>query len=156
MKENILLSFKNNQGEKLINSLLPQSFLKEHYHIFSTEADEILQKIHLEEVADSLSGEISYGQQKLLTLGCCIANDAELMLLDEPVAGIDKENYKRIFNIIKKLKQNGKTILQIEHNTNYNKTLSDKIWFFNKHKVTEFDNYNAFLTNKTVQEAYLN
>lgn len=156
VKENILLSFKNNHGEKLINSLLPQSFLKEHYQKFSEEADRILNSIHLEKVSNSLAGEISYGQQKLLTLGCCIANDAELMLLDEPVAGIDKDNYKRIFNIIKQLKQDGKTILQIEHNTKYNQTLSDKIWFFNKHKVTEFDDYNAFLANNTVQEAYLN
>ena len=156
VKENILLSFKNNHGEKLINSLLPQSFLKEHYQKFSEEADRNLNNIHLDEVTNSLAGEISYGQQKLLTLGCCIANNAELMLLDEPVAGIDKDNYKRIFNTIKQLKQDGKTILQIEHNTKYNQTLSDKIWFFNKHQVTEFDNYNTFLKNKTVQEAYLN
>ncbi len=156
VKGNILLSFKNNQGEKLINALLPPTFLKEHYQKFSKEADEILQKNHLEEVADSLAAEISFGQQKLLTLGCCIANNAELLLLDEPVAGIDKDNYQRILDIIKQLKQDGKTILQIEHNTKYNQTLSDKIWFFNKHNVTEFDNYNTFLINKTVEEVYLN
>ncbi len=156
VKENILLSFKNNQGEKLVNSLLPQSVLKEHYQKFSTKADEILHKIHLAGVVDSLAGEISYGQQKLLTLGCCIANNAELLLLDEPVAGIDKDNYQRILSVIKQLKRDGKTILQIEHNSEYNQTLSDKIWFFNKHRVTEFDDYKDFLANKTVQEAYLN
>ena len=52
--------------------------------------DEILEKLSLSEKRDELAGEISYGQQKLLTLGCCIANDADLLLIDEPVAGIVK------------------------------------------------------------------
>ena len=53
--------------------------------------DEILKKVSLSEKRNELAGEISYGQQKLLTIGCCIANDAGLLLFDEPVAGIDKQ-----------------------------------------------------------------
>jgi len=54
-------------------------------------AREILETVSLLDKRDELAGEVSYGQQKLLTLGCCIANNAELLLVDEPVAGIDKD-----------------------------------------------------------------
>ncbi|GAB6120216.1 ABC transporter ATP-binding protein [Dysgonomonas termitidis] len=90
-------------------------------------ADEILEKVSLLEKRNELAGEISYGQQKLLTIGCCIANDADLLLIDEPVAGIDKDNLLKITNLIKQLKQEGKTILQIEHNTDYINATSDHI-----------------------------
>ena len=90
-------------------------------------ADEILEKVSLTEKRNELAGEISYGQQKLLTIGCCIANNADLLLIDEPVAGIDKDNILKITNLIKQLKQEGKTILQIEHNTDYINATSDYV-----------------------------
>jgi len=88
----------------------------------------ILEKVSLLEKRNELAGEISYGQQKLLTIGCCIANNADLLLIDEPVAGIDKENLSKITNLIKQLKHEGKTILQIEHNTDYINATSDRIF----------------------------
>ena len=94
--------------------------------------DEILKKVSLLEKRNELAGEISYGQQKLLTIGCCIANDADLLLIDEPVAGIDKDNLQKITDLIKRLKQEGKTILQIEHNTDYINATSDQIFQMEK------------------------
>ena len=90
-------------------------------------ADEILKKVSLTEKQNELAGEISYGQQKLLTIGCCIANNADFLLIDEPVAGIDKDNILKIINLIKQLKQVGKTILQIEHNADYINATSDQV-----------------------------
>ena len=95
-------------------------------------ADEILEKVSLTEKQNELAGEISYGQQKLLTIGCCIANNADFLLIDEPVAGIDKDNILKITNLIKQLKQEGKTILQIEHNTNYISATSDQVLHIEK------------------------
>jgi branched-chain amino acid transport system ATP-binding protein len=90
-------------------------------------ANEILEKVSLTEKRNELAGEISYGQQKLLTIGCCIANNADLLLIDEPVAGIDKNNLLKITNLITQLKQESKTILQIEHNNDYIKATSDRV-----------------------------
>ena len=90
-------------------------------------AGEILETVSLTEKRNELAGEISYGQQKLLTIGCCIANNAELLLIDEPVAGIDKDNRLKIIQLVKQLKQEGKTILQIEHHPDYIEKTSDHI-----------------------------
>ncbi|MDR0506863.1 MAG: ATP-binding cassette domain-containing protein [Dysgonamonadaceae bacterium] len=89
--------------------------------------NEILEQVSLTEKRNELAGEISYGQQKLLTIGCCIANNADLLLIDEPVAGIDKDNMLKIILLVRQLKQSGKTILQIEHNPAYIEATSDSV-----------------------------
>lgn len=156
VKENILLSFKNNPGEKILNSFLPSGIFKKQYADFSERAKQILEEIHLKEVENNLAGEISYGQQKLLTIGCCLANNADLLLLDEPVAGIDKDNYKHIYELIVKLKKEGKTIIQIEHNHKFVESLSDSIWFLNAGEATGFSDYHSFIKNPIVKATYLN
>ncbi len=90
-------------------------------------AYEILKSISLEIKCDTLAGELSYGQQKLLTLGCLIANDAELLLIDEPVAGIDSVNMEKIIALVNELKADGKTIIQIEHHPDYISMTSDEL-----------------------------
>lgn len=92
------------------------------------KVDEILERISLSGYAQHYGRDISYGQQKLLTLGCCLANNPKLLLLDEPVAGIDDENLGKIKNIVLELKKEGKTILQIEHNLDYLNETSDEIY----------------------------
>lgn len=156
VKENILLSFKNNPGEKIFNSILPIRFFKYEYESFLKKAELILEKTHLTEVKNNLASEISYGQQKLLTIGCCLANDAELLLLDEPVAGIDIENYALIHSLIIQLKKEGKTIIQIEHNHNFIKSLSDEIWFSNEGVFSSFKDFNSFSIDPIVKNSYLN
>jgi ABC-type branched-subunit amino acid transport system ATPase component len=156
VKENILLSFKNNPGENILNSLLPAKVFKNQYSALNQRAEEILETVYLKSVENNLAGEISYGQQKLLTIGCCLANDADILLLDEPVAGIDKDNYQRIFNLIQKLKSEGKTIIQIEHNHAFIESLSDKLWFLYGGEAKSFDNYQQFVNDSIVKHNYLN
>jgi branched-chain amino acid transport system ATP-binding protein len=90
-------------------------------------ADELLEEVSLSEKRNESAGGISYGQQKLLTIACCIANNAEVLLIDEPVAGIDKDNQLKIIQLVKQLKQKEKTVLQIEHNLDYIKETSDRV-----------------------------
>ena len=59
---------------------------------------------------------LSYGQQKLLTIVCCLATDAQILLLDEPVAGIAPEMIDKILEVIQDLPKQGKSVILIEHN----------------------------------------
>ncbi len=99
------------------------------------EAEAILERVSLSGKANELAGEISYGQQKLLTIGCCIANNADLLLIDEPVAGIDKTNFIKIITLIQQLKASGKTILQIEHHPDYIYETSDYVLNLEKGRI---------------------
>lgn len=124
VRENILLAIEN--------KMFHNESSVEH-----NKATEVIEKVSLTEVAESLAGEISYGQQKLLTIGCCIANHSELLLIDEPVAGIDSLNYEKIKEIILQLKTEGKTILQIEHNQDYIESTSDVVFELEEGKLYE-------------------
>jgi len=83
------------------------------------KAELVLKEFFLAQVADQAASEISYGQQKLLTLACCAAMDASLLLLDEPVAGISPEFRERIAERLDSFKVTGKTILLIEHQADF-------------------------------------
>ena len=155
VKENILLAFKGNKGEKIWNALLPGIFLKGDNGYFEQKANEIIRKVFLDDVTESKAGEISYGQQKLLTMGCCLANDADLLLLDEPVAGVNPIYWKKIITIINETKTFGKTVLLIEHHADFIETVSDILLFLNDGAVSVFDDYNQLKNSTKVQEAYL-
>ena len=60
--------------------------------------------------------DLSYGQQKLLSIVCCLAADAKLLLLDEPVAGIAPQMIETILKVIQELPKLGKSVILIEHN----------------------------------------
>ena len=155
VKENILLAFKGNKGERIWNALLPSMFLKGDNKYFEQRANEIIRKVFLDDVAINKAGEISYGQQKLLTLGCCLANDADLLLLDEPVTGINTVYWEKIITIINDIKAIGKTVLLIEHHTDFIETVSDILFFLNDGTVSTFDDYSQLRSNPQAQEAYL-
>jgi branched-chain amino acid transport system ATP-binding protein len=125
------------QDLRLINGLSVKDNVlmvmeKKMFHIATSEeyekVDSILEKVSLLNFAEHLGCDLSYGQQKLLTLGCCLANYPKLLLLDEPIAGIDKDNRGKIIDIVLKLKNEGITILQVEHDLEYIEATSDLIF----------------------------
>ena len=126
---------------------MPKQMYKEYDKKLIETANDILNDICLSDVAGSLAGEISYGQQKLLTIGYCMANKPDLMLLDEPVAGIDAQNFINIMALILKLKAEGNTILQIEHNQKYIEPVSDVILSLEAGKIFKYENYLDFTKN---------
>jgi branched-chain amino acid transport system ATP-binding protein len=115
VRENILFASEN----KMFNFSTSEHLIK---------SDNILRRISLLGLAEKKTSELSYGQKKLLTIGCCIANNPDLLLLDEPISGIDKDNMEMIQQIILNLKSEKKTILQIEHNLDYINRTSDSIF----------------------------
>ena len=110
VKENIVLAMQQNPTDNWLNAMLPENFQRRTNAALQKKADEIVDQFFLSDVKDSLAAEISYGQQKLLSLACCVANGATLLLLDEAVAGIQPEYRIKIAMLIKQLKEQGKTI----------------------------------------------
>lgn len=155
VKENVMLSFKNQQGEKWWKALLPKNNYKTEQTENINRTNDILQDTFISEVSDQKAGEISYGQQKLLTLACCIANSADLFLLDEPVAGVNPIIREKLITVINKLKEKGKTFIIIEHNVDFISEIADKILFLNSGIIKEYENYSAMRKDEQVKEAFV-
>ena len=154
VKENIKLAMPGNPSDRWHTALLPAAFFRKTEEEMERKAAQILQQCFLTDVQDSLAGEISYGQQKLTTIGCCIANDAKLLLLDEPVAGINPEYRDKMTILLSQLKQQGKSILLIEHNTEFIKSVADQVFFLHNGKLATFANISALKADPLVMEAY--
>ncbi len=92
VKENIVLAMPQNPTDKWLNAMLPENLYRKTIADLEKKADKIIERFFLSEVKNSNSGEISYGQQKLLSLACCVANEASLLMLDEPAAGVQPEH----------------------------------------------------------------
>jgi ABC-type branched-subunit amino acid transport system ATPase component len=101
--ENVWLSFPNQKGETAIDALLGLD--KREQKRRRTEAIQWLEYVGISSgQADSPAGELSYGQQKLLSVACCLALGAKLLLLDEPVAGVSPALVEQILGLLDRLR----------------------------------------------------
>lgn len=134
VQDNILLSFQNQAGENLKNTFFFPGQVKKQERKNREKANELLAFMGIEEKADDLVEDLSYGQQKMISLACCLASGADLLLLDEPVAGINPELIEKILKIIKKLQEAGKTFVLIEHNIEAVMQVCDRVIFMDEGK----------------------
>ena len=117
-------------------------------------ADELLEMIGLEKKRDALAMNLTYAEQRALEIGITIAGGAEVILLDEPTAGMSKSETSRFISLIRKVTE-GKTLLTVEHDMGVVFGLADKIAVVVYGEVLAFDTPEAVRANAKVQEAYL-
>ena len=98
---------------------------------------------------------MGYGQQKLLTLACCLATDARLLLLDEPVAGVAPEMVARILGLLRQLRGEGKLIVFIEHDIEAVRQAADVVIVMDDGKVIAEGPVREVLERPEIMEAYL-
>jgi ABC-type branched-subunit amino acid transport system ATPase component len=92
----------------------PKRCREQEVQIFE-EAIQLLEEAGIADKASDPAEDLSYGQQKLLSLVCCLAAKADVILLDEPVAGIAPEMREKILTMIHGLSAEGKSVILIEH-----------------------------------------
>jgi branched-chain amino acid transport system ATP-binding protein len=117
-------------------------------------AEEVMDMIKLHKRRDVLAMNLTYAEQRALEIGITIAGGADVILLDEPTAGMSKSETKRFVALIREVTQ-GKTLLTVEHDMGVVFGLADKIAVLVYGEVLAFDEPEAVRANPRVQEAYL-
>ena len=117
-------------------------------------AEKYMKMIRLDKKRDLLAMNLTYAEQRSLEIGITIAGGAEVILLDEPTAGMSKSETSRFINLIKEVTV-GKTLLTVEHDMGVVFGLADKIAVVVYGEVIAFDTPEAVRSNPRVQEAYL-
>jgi branched-chain amino acid transport system ATP-binding protein len=116
--ENTILGIQKPKGENLYHLLTsPRSVRLQNLENINRTL-EILQIVGLEDQADVLAGNLSFGDQKLLSIARLLATDADLLMLDEPGAGLSSAMVNQLGNILKRMVDRDKTILFVDHNMN--------------------------------------
>ena len=119
------------------------------------KAFEVMEFLGISTLADVDMGELSFGQKKLLDLGAVLMADPDLILLDEPAAGVNLRLLEDIINKLVTLKNQGKTILLIEHNMDLVMGISDEVIVMSAGNVIAQGKPSEIQKNAKVLEAYL-
>jgi branched-chain amino acid transport system ATP-binding protein len=117
-------------------------------------AQQLMEMIHLDKKRDVLAMNLTYAEQRALEIGVTIAGGSDVILLDEPTAGMSKSETSRFIHLIKEVTV-GKTLLTVEHDMGVVFGLADKIAVVVYGEVIAFDTPEAVRANAKVQEAYL-
>ena len=117
-------------------------------------AEKYMEMIRLDKKRDLLAMNLTYAEQRALEIGITIAGGADVILLDEPTAGMSKSETSRFINLIKEVTV-GKTLLTVEHDMGVVFGLADKIAVVVYGEVIAYDTPEEVRSNARVQEAYL-
>jgi len=117
-------------------------------------ARELIDAVGLSTYVDTTAGELAYGRKRALEIATTLALEPEMMLLDEPMAGLGHEDIGRITELIRTAAK-GRTVLMVEHNMNVVASLSDRITVLARGEVLAEGPYEDVSKNPAVIEAYV-
>ena len=153
--ENMMFSASTVNNDSFIRSLIRLPSQKTIEKNIKEKSFEIMKDLNIDHMANSYARELSGGQKKLLELGRSIVNDPDILLLDEPLAGVNPKLAEEILQIILNLSEKGISILMVEHNIEAVMKISQRVVVFAEGMVIADDKPENVRTDEKVIEAYL-
>jgi branched-chain amino acid transport system ATP-binding protein len=147
--ENVRVALQRERGNSF-DFWRPKSVL----NVYNERARALLDDVGLTEYADTIAVEMPYGRKRALEIATTLALEPDMMLLDEPMAGMGHEDIDKIAALIKRVSAN-RTILMVEHNLNVVANLSDTITVLTRGQVLAEGDYATVSKNPEVRQAYM-
>ena len=138
VRENIWLSARRHHKDREANRVV----------------DEILERIGLTHLATKLVGQLAHGERQGVELGIVLTGDPELILLDEPTAGMTHEEVHRTTEMIREINRTASLIV-VEHDMQFIKSIANKVTVFNQGAILVEDTMANVLKNQQVRDVYL-
>jgi len=152
--ENVVLARQGQRGEGLVGALLGFGVAREEKENQS-EARDILARVGLDSRVTSSADELSYGQQKLLTIACCLATESSILLLDEPVSGVDPATIPIVMGLLQEIAMEGKAVIFIEHNMDVVADFADRLVVMDGGRLIAQGSPRNLLKQRRILEAYI-
>ncbi len=147
--QNVQAALVSHRGESL-------SFFKPVERLFREETQDLLERVGLKNFAETLGGSLSYGFQKQLELGIALASNPELLLLDEPTAGMSARETHQTIDLIGRItREKGLTLLFTEHDMEVVFSISERIMVLHQGRLIAEGSPAEVRVNPEVQKVYL-
>jgi branched-chain amino acid transport system ATP-binding protein len=130
--DNVLIGINEQFGEEPFGAIFRPLHTARTQASRRAQGREILAHVGLADQADVFVRNLSYGEQKLLTVARVLATGAELLLLDEPASGLSHGALDSIMALLRRLQSEGKTLLVVEHNTRVVQKIADDVLFLHQ------------------------
>ena len=153
--DNIFLALPAKRRERLWGVFLPQRILQKEERSLQERTIEILNFLGLTEKAGEQVANLSWGDQKLVSIGRLLATDSEFLLMDEPASGLSDEQIDHLKSLLRGLVSRGKTILLIDHNMEAIMDISDWVIVLNFGEIIAEGKPAEILANEEVIRVYL-
>jgi ABC-2 type transport system ATP-binding protein len=109
------------------------------FYLQGLEPDEVMERVGLVEKARAFVGKLSGGQKQRLAVACALVGDPDLLFLDEPTTGLDPQSRRQLWEILRALRRQGKTILLTTHYMDEAERLCDRVGIVDQGKVIALD-----------------
>ena len=150
VRDNLIVAAQEHQGSFFSRMFAPGD------SGLGDKADALIEQFHISHVADKKAGELSYGQQKLVDIAMAFMSEPDLVLLDEPCAGVNPALVGGISKLLKELNQTRKgSFVVIEHNMDFVMSLCHRIMVMVEGEVLAIGTPAEIRANKQVLDAYL-
>ena len=155
VRDNVRLAAPDQPGEQTLSALLRTDSMQSAERAVRTRTDELLETFELDHLADEYSGNLSGGQRKLLELARALMLDPDLLMLDEPFAGVNPTLTDEIAERIRELNEDGMTVIIIEHELETLPELVDRLIVLQQGRILVDGQPDDVLSDDRVIEAYL-
>ena len=150
VRDNLIVAAQDHKGTMFSRMFAPSD------SGLGDKADELIMLFNMQHVAHKKAGELSYGQQKLVDIAMAFMSDPELVLLDEPCAGVNPSLVGGISRLLKELNlKSGGSFVVIEHNMDFVMDLCHRIMVMVEGTVLAIGTPDEIRSNKQVLDAYL-
>ncbi|GAB87804.1 ABC transporter ATP-binding protein [Gordonia rubripertincta] len=152
--DNVKLGATGQRGEHFLAALAPWTWRKQEAEI-TERAHELLRRFKLDAKADDFAGSLSGGQRKLLEMARALMTDPEIVMLDEPMAGVNPALTQSLLEHIKSLRDEGVTVVFVEHDMDVIRDISDWVVVMAQGQIIAESLPDRLGDNDAVVDAYL-
>jgi branched-chain amino acid transport system ATP-binding protein len=152
--ENLMMGPRDYPGESLVASVLGLGRVRRAEAGARDRAMEILGRMGLTQTAETIVVDLPFGQQKLIGLARALMNDGRLLLLDEPMAGVEGSNYETMQRVVHDEAAAGRAVCVVEHNVSFIKDLCTTAVFMAQGKILQRGTVDELTRSRELTELY--
>jgi ABC-type branched-subunit amino acid transport system ATPase component len=152
--ENLLVAPRSYPGESMLKLVFARDKVREAETEAHARAMQILERVGLAGAAQSMVTDLPFGHQKLIGLSRALMNDGDLLLLDEPMAGVEGAAYETMQRVVRQEAEAGRAVCVVEHNVSFIKDLCTRGVFMSNGRILQAGTVDELLASKALTDLY--